>query len=239
MKNYTYRKLEWDSQYFGCVSSRVDLIGTLTSTDILEIKHKIQKDVFITLTNAKGLVENNKIITQELGCYLVDTNIHLINEKLENDIKQKFACVLITDGSDDKNQIMNIAQTSFLQTRFYNDAHISNEKASNLYKNWIINALQNKKKYFCIFKCQDIVKGFLLFSKEEFNRVNIELIAVDKEYRDEGIGSKMMMGLIQECIDYDAISVGTQVENINAINFYTKNGFRISDVKYTYHLWNV
>ena len=38
--------------------------------------------------------------------------------------------------------------------------------------------------------------------------------------------------------NFKIINVGTQIENINALNFYIKFGYKIKDIRYIYHFWN-
>lgn len=241
MKNYKYRKLAWDTKYFGYNSSRIDIQNELTSSDVENIKAQIKSDTFITLTNSKGLVVNNKLITGELRFNLVDVNVQLINKQIQKRVYGAFEGAKIVDDITDKKNVIRIVQESFIKSRFYNDDNISEEKASEIYVNWIQNAFACDKKRFCVYEENGIIEGFILLSEVNEKQMGIELIAVDQYSRDKGIGSKMMNCLYQYCMEnsYEDISVGTQIENISAINFYNKNYFQFKDIKYIYHLWSV
>lgn len=240
MNHYDYRKLEWDTNYFGCESSRVDVVDELTTSDIQEIKELIKSDEFITLTNLKGMVGNNKLITQELGAYLVDINVQLSNIKVSSSRVQKSEFVRIQNNYEANEEIVELVKQAFTSSRFYNDVAIRREKSSGIYTNWIKNAFNKEEKYFCVFEQEQGIEGFILFSIANQGVVTIELIAVNDRCRKSGIGTRLINGLYHYCVEhrYETVNVGTQVENINALNFYTKNELRIKDIRYIYHLWN-
>ena len=55
------------------------------------------------------------------------------------------------------------------------------------------------------------------------------------------IGKEMMIYLEKYIYDnhkdIKEIRVGTQNNNINAINFYVRNGFRVKEIRSVYHYW--
>lgn len=240
MTHYSYRKLEWDTNYFECKSSRVDITDKLTRDDMERIKELIKEDQFITVTNPKGMVENNRLITQEMAAYLVDIRVELSNTQVDTNKEQTDPFIHIQNNYAANEEILGIAKQAFTKSRFYNDSAISIEKASGMYIKWVENAFQTKEKYFCVFGQEEGIEGFILFSIANEQVVTIELIAVGDKYRKSGIGTRLIKGLYSYCIKhgYNTVKVATQVENISALNLYTKNGLRIEDMKYTYHLWN-
>ncbi len=64
-------------------------------------------------------------------------------------------------------------------------------------------------------------------------------IYVRKGYRSKGIGSAMMKFLIEHCkaMGYDGIWVVTEKDNIRAINFFKKLGFRFVRAGYGYEMY--
>ncbi|MGN9119668.1 GNAT family N-acetyltransferase [Turicibacter bilis] len=245
MKNYEYKKLHWDTQYFECLSSRIDIFGLLKESDIQNIKKHINKDEFITITNSKGIMENNKFITSELKANLVDINIQLksIEDDWKNSNIKDLSAVAIYNNYPYNDKIFSLVENTFIYSRFYNDSFLKNQKnkISNIYKNWIQNSFECKEKYFCIFEDECDLKGFLLFSYKNQKNIVIELIAVNEKYRSEGIGTVLINKLYAFCkeVKCQEVLVGTQLENIKALNFYIKNAFKIKDIKYIYHLWKV
>lgn len=239
MSTYNYRKLEWDTNYFGCESSRVEVVDILTVKNLEEIKRLIEEDEFVTITNSKGMVDNNKTITQELGAYLVDINIQLTNSKVNEVLSEKSELIYIANNYEYNVEIVELAEQAFTNSRFYNDSMINRDKVSGVYTNWVKNAFNKQEKYFCVYDQESDIEGFILFSVAKTKEVTIELIAVNSKCRKSGIGTQLINRLYQYCNEqgYKTVHVGTQVENINALNFYTKNELEIRDIKYIYHLW--
>ncbi len=64
-------------------------------------------------------------------------------------------------------------------------------------------------------------------------------IYVRKGYRSKGIGSAMVKFLIEHCraMGYDGIWVVTEKNNIKAINFFKKLGFRFVRAGYGYEMY--
>lgn len=240
MNHYNYRRLEWDTNYFGCESSRVDIVDELTTVDIEEVKELIKEDHFITFINPRGMMRNNKLITQKLGAYLVDINVQLSNVKVSSSAYQKSEFVHVENNYETNKEIVELVRQAFTNSRFYNDATISREKVSGIYTNWVQNAFGKEDKYFCVFDQGQGIEGFALFSVTNKEVVTIELIAVNDNCRKSGIGTQLINELYHYCVEcgYETVNVGTQVENINALNFYIKNDLRIKDIRYIYHLWN-
>ena len=138
------------------------------------------------------------------------------------------------------DQICKIAEESFTNSRFYQDKFIPNEVASKIKKSWINN-------YFLGTRGDDLiiatnrsnkVIGFMSLLKGNSNSIIIDLIAVSKNERGKGIGKEMLNFLvISKKYKYiDFILVGTQLKNIQSINFYERSNFLIHKCNYVFHL---
>ncbi|KKP32570.1 MAG: hypothetical protein UR23_C0058G0005 [Candidatus Roizmanbacteria bacterium GW2011_GWA2_32_13] len=65
----------------------------------------------------------------------------------------------------------------------------------------------------------------------------IDLIAVNPKYQNKGVGTLLISKAIKSFSDYK-ITVGTEAENIKAVNFYLKNNFKIVDYYLIFHRHN-
>lgn len=74
---------------------------------------------------------------------------------------------------------------------------------------------------------QSIACGLLVFHKEENNGIMLDLLLVDKNYRNQGIGKKLV---ISACKAFDDIKTVTvyplQFNNENTLKFYKSLGFK-------------
>ncbi len=73
------------------------------------------------------------------------------------------------------------------------------------------------------------VVGFLIAIKPSSNEMRILMLAVDKLYRRKGIGSSLIKELILRHPELRKIYLEVKVNNIEAIKFYEKHGFRIKE----------
>ena len=69
--------------------------------------------------------------------------------------------------------------------------------------------------------------GYLEYSLI-YDRMEIDNFKVDEEYRNQGIGTKLMGRLVSLAINYRVVNVTLEVRvsNVVAINLYKKFGFR-------------
>jgi len=128
----------------------------------------------------------------------------------------------------DISMLKSMIKSLFPDSRFYNDPFFSKKEADNLYQAWIENSVTGH--------AADIVflipfVGFIACRRPAPDEGEIPLIGVKKGYRGKGIGK----ALIYEAIywfkkqNVRFVRVRTQLENINAMNFYANSGFHIRE----------
>ena len=71
---------------------------------------------------------------------------------------------------------------------------------------------------------EDFIKGVLVY-QYIYNRVEIDYIIVDNNYRKLGIATKLLKHL-EDSYKLDNITLEVRESNKEAINFYLKNGFK-------------
>lgn len=239
-KSYECVPLEWDTDYFGIPSAKVILNREIRKKDQLNIMKECKQYKFVTIYNLNNCKENNLWIGQKTNAFLTDINIQFILEiKQKPDIKDEY--VEIYQGYAGDDQILLIAQQAFIYSRFFNDLNLNRERASNLYYYWTKNAFGNPNKFFVICRRNDEIAGFLLFSIDSKSMLAmIELIAVAFEYRGQSVGTSLIYNMMAYVYEggIKHIKVGTQVENITAIQFYKSIGFQYLKIISIYHLWH-
>lgn len=72
---------------------------------------------------------------------------------------------------------------------------------------------------------EDIIKGVLVY-QYLYDRIEIDYIIVDIEYRNLGIATKLLNFIENKYKNIDNITLEVRESNISAINFYIKNGFK-------------
>ena len=105
-------------------------------------------------------------------------------------------------------------------------------------KEYFSDLIENQ---FVLIACaEDKIVGYLAGSINVEESYNIKSLAeldnmfIKEEYRKYGIGTKLFQEFKNYCrqLDIDEIKVTASAKNINAINFYKKNGFEDFDVTF-------
>jgi len=71
----------------------------------------------------------------------------------------------------------------------------------------------------------DFIKGILVY-QYFYDRLEIDYIIVDSNYRKMGIATKLLNKLEKTYKNIDNITLEVRESNKSAINFYLKNGFK-------------
>lgn len=237
-KNYECKLLEWDTDYFGVKSARVNLLGNVDEEGQEDILSFCKNYDFVTIANFENRNENNLWIGKKTSAFLADVNVQFVKElnSLETHSDEK---TYVTNNLPVNDQILNIARKSFRYSRFFNDPNLSESKSQNIYLHWAEGAFLQEGKYYVICEREDHIAGYLLFSSEE-NCATVELIAVDEAYQGKGVGKSLIKAMESFTFDkvINKIKVGTQVNNIPAVQFYSKIGFKYMNCSSIYHIWN-
>lgn len=185
---------------------------------------------FSAKVNTASILLSNELERNKFR--LVDTNLTL---KMANPkIKVKNMARLAIP--DDEDRVRHIAGNSLRMSRFHNDSEIDEVIADNIKKKWVENYFTGARGDWMIISERDNkIAGFLLGLQME-NKVIIDLLAVDKSFRNQGCGSEMIQYLAQQCNkDEKDIIVGTQIANTVSIQFYQSIGFKFDSSAYVFH----
>lgn len=235
--NYDCYFLDWDTDYFGVNSARVNLTGPIDDEGQDRIIDFCKGYEFVTIANMNNVKENNHWIGTRTNAFLADMNIQFIKVLEDKRVYQDDKTCVVNNLSRNE-QIVDIARESFQYSRFFNDPKLPKKQAKNIYLHWTECAFGQENKYFVISEIERRVAGYILFSINEDSSV-IELIAVDNKYQGQGIGKLLIQTLELFVMDkkIKKIRVGTQVNNVSAAQFYSKLGFTYVSCGSMYHLW--
>lgn len=229
------KKLDWDSSFFGYEIGRLD-----------------HKDKKFEVSDIKGLenydlvyvCSKNKLKNENLTrCYpkiifQLDLNSEKKNFSLIDNISELCARPVNTRNKD---RLFDLAFQSGVYSRFKLDVKFTNNEFNRLYEKWVENSIRGEIADQVLVNRNgvDSINAFVSIQHEGL-KSTIGLIAVDKEYRGKGIGTKLMEGckFFAQQRNSKYITVATQKENIKACNFYKANGFEEKEIVYIYHLWN-
>lgn len=237
--NFEAKRLQWDTDYFGIESARVDLYGIASQDEQNTLIQFCRDYEFVTIFNQGNLSENNRWIGERTQAFLADMNIQFI-KSLENDPGHSDAPFTVVDKLSRNDKIIQIASEAFEYSRFFNDPKLPPKQAGNIYKHWTECAFGQEGKYFVIGDRDNGAEGYILFSLDG-DACIIELIAVSPQYQGRRVGQSMLRAMESFVFErgLKRIKVGTQVCNTSAIRFYSKMGYCFSGCNSLYHLWKI
>jgi ribosomal protein S18 acetylase RimI-like enzyme len=237
-RKYDFVPLEWDTQYFGIKSARLNLWDIPDENEQDQITKLCAEYDFVTISNIGNLKENNQWIGRKSNAFLTDINIQFAKIITANSAFPK-ETVYVVNNYPRNDAILRIASDSFIYSRFFNDEWLPQHKVKQIYRHWTECAFNQENKYFAICEKQGNVAGYIL-SMGNIENCEIELIAVDKKYQGQGVGKALIQKLETHAMGqgYKKITVGTQVDNIHAAQFYSKMGFIYASCNSIYHWWS-
>lgn len=237
--NYECTPQQWDTDYFGVNSARVNLSGIVDALEQDKIIEFCGRYEFTTISNLNNTKENNHWIGKRTNAFLTDINIQFRKE-LKDTLGGVDEHTEVFNHLKKQEKIIDIARASFIFSRFFNDPKLPKIKASNIYAYWTEGAFEKENKYFVICRRDGQIAGYILFSMNTENQTStIELIAVDEKFRGQRVGKSLLQALESYSAERSikTIKVGTQVDNIAAAQFYHSAGYKYVSCGSVYHLW--
>lgn len=237
-EKYECMHLQWDTDYFGIHSARINLQEPVDEKTQNKIISFCKGYEFITISNNGNLQKNNEWIGKRTNAFLADVNIQFSKE-LDTSSSYQDEATYVLNTYPHNERVVNIASNSFQYSRFYNDPLLPQELAKNIYVHWTQSSFSQENKYFVLCERESEIAGYMIFSIRE-NIASVELIAVHKDFQRKKVGESLINKIEEYVLNKGIrlIKVGTQVNNISAIQFYTKMGFKYVNCGSIYHYWS-
>jgi dTDP-4-amino-4,6-dideoxy-D-galactose acyltransferase len=239
-KHPLIRYLQWDSDFFGVPVASLDggLLQSETSKIVFDWcrKEKIRCLYFL----ADGTDSHTLQCAYDEGFQFIDVRV-----KMEYDLKnvqQTEASSLEIKPVTKKEKLDNIlafARMSHTDSRFFKDLNFDRIKCEKLYEEWIYRDFEKGNVVGFYPEGENNIKGYVTFTMESPDVARIGLIAVEDQFRGQGVGTKLLRKTIVTSKELNArkLIVVTQATNTSALRLYEKAGFRISDTKIWFHKW--
>lgn len=230
--------LPFDTEIFGIKCGKLNVKGDcLTAPAMHRILKRAKEDRFKHLV-VKIPAENISICNVLEDCKFrlkmcsveLEKTIHLLISKKE---------VLLFDKKD-AARLCEITLTSFSSgTRFHFENTFKPRKIGEFYRRWITNLMNDKEVKIYTHCLAGKISGYVTVKVPAENPTNghIGLFVVDKKYRKQGIGTKLLRGLESNLYGrVNTLNVMTESINYPALKVYCSNGFMIKKSLYVFHI---
>ena len=232
------KPLEWDSNFFGIKTGRLDAAHISADELISGLKTFSKGEYQLVYVFAP---HNDKGLKEEIckaGGKLCDEKVtYSINISNFTSVPSSF--IHSCKGVEMDKDLEALAIESGTFSRFRTDEKIPRDKFEELYGLWMKNSL-NGTLAKEVFAFEENGKRLGMVSIDiRKDEGWIGIIAVNETYRGRAIGKLLVHAAIRFCKDHkvNILNVQTQMENKGSCAFYEKLGFRIRGIEDVYHLW--
>jgi dTDP-4-amino-4,6-dideoxy-D-galactose acyltransferase len=231
--------MEWDSDFFGYPVCKINAseINAETLKEIIgQAKNKGTRLIYLFANSADNV--SNKAAQLNAA--------RLVDQKITFHIKIDTSVVSATDMHIEQyelnypnSQLISLSLQSGLYSRYKIDKEFKNNEFEKLYLAWIENSVNKKiADYTLVYREDGVELGFVTIKiRDSYGEIG--LIAVDERSRGKAIGTKLTSAVINLLHQKNIpdLHVATQIQNIDACNFYKKMGFTGSKAENIYHIW--
>lgn len=228
MSNLLIRK-EWESQFFN--QSIYDLNFDQINSDLVDCP---AGSIITTKVNAQDYAKINSLNT--LGfTYCEGDACFERNIKSQHSINEPSINEWLADCSS-LSELKKMIPGLYVSSRF-REPWFTTEQRDDFYQTWLENAVFATFDDCClIIKDKHTIIGFVTVKICD-SVASIGLIGVHKEHHGKGVGKNLLDLVHRYCIKKHVIKikVATQISNIAAINLYTKNDFKLSEISHWFY----
>lgn len=244
MKKVIITPLDWDTEFFNIRCGRAIIEDE--EIDISDFEELFKHYDFVSIQNVGNNIRVNKAISQHTNAFLADINVQFekelicSNEQLDNNEHCGFSLIKAMEISPELCDEMLVEELDFKYSKFVCDPELNNRKGYLVYREWIKNARKDNNKYFALFYDNKKIGAYILFNvKDEV--CTIELVKVNSEFQGRHIATFMIKQIenIMRCNNISTLRVGTQFNNIPAMNLYHTLGFKEISRTSVFHCWNI
>ena len=242
------QELPWDSDFFGLPIGRVPL-DRPSPTDVAEAIGAARRSgvACLYLTCAADEVVGVTAAVRG-GFRVVDVRVTLDRsmEPTEQTVATAERGATVPPSTrraqdSDLPRLAPLARTAFQESRFFVDGRFPRSRVEDLYQRWLERDYSSADGVVVVEdvetsggKTAGFASGLL-----PGDTARVGLVAVAPEFRGQGIGSRIVSGLLREFAGRRArrTVVVTQARNRAAIRLYEEVGFRASAIEVTLHWW--
>ena len=236
-----FKKLQWDSDYFGI---NIGYISCLRLTPNIEkvVKDFTKKEKIDLLEYLCNCHDKISVLNAEKSGYsFVDMRL-TFEHYLNNDIRysQKHGYRVEKGCLQDIEKLRTIAADIYKDSRYYFDGDFDRKKVKEFYINWIEKAiLGSYDDYAYVLYRKNEPLGFCTVKEYKRNAVGIGLLGADKKIQGNGMGEYLLKASLSKLKEQGKkyVEVVTQGRNYEAQRLYQKCGFLTKKTELWYHKW--
>lgn len=231
--------LQWESNFFDRKIALLDGNKAISPNQLKQNVAETKMDMIQVLCSVQ---DRHKIKTvEEEGFHLADIKIEFKLELNAEQLKLLPLRWISVAKESDEERILQISTSLFSDSRFYGYEHIFEKKKVDLmFEIWLRKSIVGNKDDYCmVYKHDEKILAFATVKEDKQTKTaRIGLFGVSASQQGKGIGDKLLKELgtfLYSSREIETVYLSTQGKNKKAMNFYAKNGFRITDMSLWYY----
>lgn len=237
--------LQWDTDFFGHRIARVN--GSRLDASFLEAIHQWSRENAIECLYFQADSDDPPTIRLAEAHHFRLVEVRLTFERWLKDwdpgTRPKAGEGITTRPArpEDLSILQDIAQNSYVDSRFYFDEHFTEAQWQAYYATWIQKSFSGGADLAIVAELEGKVVGYItgLISKERPGEGQYELTGVYPEARRSGVGQELFCsgldGFVQAGVQY--VWLMTQGRNVPTQRMIQRNGFITRACHLYYHKW--
>ncbi|ARF51730.1 MULTISPECIES: dTDP-4-amino-4,6-dideoxy-D-galactose acyltransferase [Pantoea] len=219
--------LDWESQFFGIQSVRLETGGTLPLESALQhpcalFQIKVPADQTATI---------DALNQHQFQLVEGEAELSLTIKRTERQTGVRIA------RQGQIPALREAASQAFRQSRF-RSPWFAPEESGRFYAQWIENAVLGTFDHQCLVACDDsgALQGFVSL-REVDGDARIGLLAVVPAAQGQSIGQRLMLAAADwgRVRQLDRLRVATQISNLTAMRLYLRSGARLESTAYWFY----
>jgi ribosomal protein S18 acetylase RimI-like enzyme len=154
---------------------------------------------------------------------------HLYDMELPGYVSMGYNKFEVLEASKRSDKLIEIAREALRDSRLLRDPYLAAQSGKR-YVRW----LAENKAYVPVEAPEG---AFLVPMSDPDGAGRISLVAVSKELRGTGVGTRLALGVFAALPQKEAWRVKVAARNYRAIRFYSSLGFQVKEVSTNYHIW--
>ena len=223
--------LKWDSDFFGLKIGKCSLTTQSEMDELFSQRESIRTDYDLVY-----LFSENNLQGETEGCHLVDQKVIYTTEPSAGPSNTH---MMEYPTNNVSTALLSLALASGAYSRFRLDSNLPKGSYERLYQRWIELSVTHEiaTEVFC-YMIDGEPKGMVTL-KRGTTDATIGLVAIDSQYRGQGIGVSMLQYVKNYCWEQNIkkLTVATQKQNLPACHMYEKAGFIVQSCTNIWHWW--
>ncbi len=237
-----YRKLAWDSEFFGINVGYISCLRLTSNSErhISKFLRREKIDVVEYLCNCHD--RESVLVSEQNGYSFVDMRL-TFERPLHEPVMTALRANLVMRKANigDVPVLKCIGTDIYKHSRYYFDDNFSQEKVIEFYQGWIEKAVLGQFDDFAYVLCDGQGPiGFCTVKKIGRHSARFGLVGVDSKRSGEGLAKILIDNALVKLQQEEAvghIEVVTQGRNYAAQRLYQRCGFVTKKTELWYHKW--